>query len=152
MLNAADTNGIVTFASALILLAAPMCSAIDVGVKRSSFDISWSQCLLILEHYKEQVQAARRAIVALQELKSRMNHSRSEGMSDLSFLRDPLSLAITPTNLDHLIDVGTAAGMSLPTTHESFDSGAVDLVGLDPLSIDSILGTWLNQDVGWLEF
>lgn len=81
--DAVGTNGSVTFASALILLSAPMCPAIHVESTRSSLDMSWSQCLSILEHYRDQIQAARRAIVALQELKSRMSHSRSQGMKNL---------------------------------------------------------------------
>lgn len=87
--DAIYTNGLVTFASALILLAAPMCQAIDVESTKSSLDMSWSQCVSILEHYKDQIQAARRAITALQELKSRMSYSRSHGMKNLPFLRDP---------------------------------------------------------------
>lgn len=84
----AHTYGLVTFASALILLAAPMCPAIDTESTKPSFDMSWDQCLSILEHYKDQIQAARRAIIALQELKSRMNHTQSQGTRDLP-LSDP---------------------------------------------------------------
>ena len=32
------------------------------------------------------------------------------------------------------------------------ESGSSDLAGLDPLNIDLVLGTWLNQDMGWLDF
>jgi hypothetical protein len=66
------TGSTVTFASAIILLASQICPAVDAETLGISFDLSWNRCLYILDFYKDQVQAAQRAIPALKELKSQM--------------------------------------------------------------------------------
>lgn len=73
------TSSIVTFASAIVLLAAQICPAVDAETVRCSFDVSWNRCLFILEHYKDEIQAAERAIPALKELRSRMNLEGRQG-------------------------------------------------------------------------
>lgn len=69
---------LVTFASAIVLLAGQICPAVDTQIT-SSFDLSWSRCLVILEYYKDHIQAAKRATAALQELKSRLDVPQSQG-------------------------------------------------------------------------
>lgn len=64
----------------------------------------------------------------------------------------PFSPAISANYLDAFTDIDTAPGVPLSTTQGPYDPADVDLTGIDPLIIDSILGTWLNQDVGWMEF
>ncbi|KAJ4217211.1 hypothetical protein NW759_009158 [Fusarium solani] len=118
-----------TFASAITLLAARTCPAVDAETL-ASFELAWSHCLVILEYYKEHIQAARRGISTLQELRSRMDLPRSQGFSDSSQIEAP-------------------AGAE----HQQMNS--FDLSQFDAMGIDSALGLWLSQDMdslGWLEF
>ncbi|WAO84520.1 Fungal-trans domain-containing protein [Fusarium falciforme] len=118
-----------TFASAITLLAARTCPAVDAETL-ASFELAWSHCLVILEYYKEHIQAARRGISTLQELRSRMDLSRSQGFSDSS-------------------------QMEAPVGAENQQMNSFDLSQFDAMGIDSALGLWLSQDMdslGWLEF
>jgi hypothetical protein len=63
---------LVTFAAATILLAALKCQDIDLELRDTSFETCWTQCLSILNHYKEQIHSASRAIRVLQTLRSQV--------------------------------------------------------------------------------
>ncbi|KAF4463549.1 fungal trans domain containing protein [Fusarium albosuccineum] len=120
----------ITFASAVTIVAARICPAVDAATL-ASFDMAWNHCLVILEYYKAQIPAADRAISTLQELRSRIDLSLSQG-----FHR-------------------TFQNMASPTAQDQQQMASLDLAQLDPLNIDSALGIWLSQDMdnlGWLEF
>ncbi|KAJ3532445.1 hypothetical protein NM208_g8435 [Fusarium decemcellulare] len=119
-----------TFASAVTIVAARICPAVDAATL-ASFDMAWNHCLVILEYYKAQIPAADRAILTLQELRSRIDLSLSQG-----FHR-------------------TFQNLASPTAQDQQQMASLDLAQLDPLNIDSALGIWLSQDMdnlGWLEF
>lgn len=78
---------LVTFASATILLAALKCRDLENDVRESSFETGWNRCLSILDHYKEQIHSAPRAIQVLQTLRSQIMATQNQGQLHL---RSPL--------------------------------------------------------------
>lgn len=69
----------VTFAAATILLAGWKCQEVDLEVLENSFETCWTQCLSILDHYKEQIHSAPRAIQALQTLRHQVMAVENQG-------------------------------------------------------------------------
>ena len=69
----------VTFAAATILLAGWKCEEVDPEIRQNSFETCWDQCLSILDHYKEQIHSAPRAIQVLRTLRSQVMAAQNQG-------------------------------------------------------------------------
>ncbi|RVX72599.1 hypothetical protein B0A52_03995 [Exophiala mesophila] len=81
-----------TFAAATILLAGLNCPLVDEDIIMPSFEINWHRCLSIMEHYKQQIQSAPRAIQVLKSLREQLAGSRSQPLQPTSFSLDPMQV------------------------------------------------------------
>ena len=109
------------------MLAGVNCPVVDAHLIQPSFDMNWDRCLAILEHYKEQIQTAPRAIQVLKALRAQSAAVRTgEALPDLSERQN--------------IETGTI----------SMDSRPLDSV--NPEVLDDV---WFNQhmiNIDWLDF
>ena len=117
-----------TFASATVLLAAAKLPSTDM----ISTDLVWSKAISILEHYKDQIASASRAIQMLQALKrqSRSNQNRRHALLQTSGDMDP--------------------GSQLPTRQAS-----PQFSQFNPYGAATIGDAWFGQqflDFEWLDF
>ncbi|KAL1953765.1 hypothetical protein VTO42DRAFT_2296 [Malbranchea cinnamomea] len=89
-----------TFAAATILLACLKCPVLDPKYFGNSFESHWDKCLLILQHYQQQIQSASQAISVLQNLKKQVEQDRMHFSSEtaLPTTERPQDIGLDPFN------------------------------------------------------
>ncbi|KAH6713063.1 fungal-specific transcription factor domain-containing protein [Leptodontidium sp. MPI-SDFR-AT-0119] len=66
-----------SFAAAIVLIAAQRCPAIDPAAKEEAIDHSLGQCITILAYYEAQIHSAGQAIRVLQKLRGHLRKTQS---------------------------------------------------------------------------
>lgn len=75
------TTILVTFSAAIVLLASSKIEEFQPRVAESDIEASWARCLLILEHYENQIHSANHAKHILRTMKTRISDvARAHGM------------------------------------------------------------------------
>jgi hypothetical protein len=129
----------VTFAAAIVLLAAQKCPAVDAETNQESFATSWDCCISILEHYKEQIRSASPAIRVLQTLRSQL--IASQGQREYSHLTPRVTVLLFSTY--YLLE-----GASNPAINDDGNSSATIAHATAAFEIPSDID--IQQD--WNEF
>lgn len=76
-----NSNKTDAFFCAIVLFIARLCPFTDNAFSDAALNSSWLRCVMILEHFKTQIQSVNRAMEVLQCLDSRVTELREGGMS-----------------------------------------------------------------------
>ncbi|KAH8800258.1 fungal-specific transcription factor domain-containing protein [Xylogone sp. PMI_703] len=144
------------FASATVLIAAHICPLVKGDLEESSFMLSWSRAIAILNHHKAQIESAGRAIIVLEALKERVY---SMAIMD-SWDKWSPPIHDQGTNISSLV-TETSGSTNLSTNETQFltpelgGSGGIDLpqYDMDMVGIGSMNEAWFVEqlsDLNWL--
>ncbi|KAM3079687.1 hypothetical protein ACMFMG_006099 [Clarireedia jacksonii] len=134
------------FTGAMILLAAHLSCFEPMDARDQSFLTSWSYCIKVLEHYRQQILPAAKAITILDNLKEKIQ----------SITRSPLATE-APTSVDESSVKPPDQPEANPDNIDDGISGAtvLSMEGLDMFTMDPINDAWFTQqlsDMNWLDF
>ncbi|KAK4493879.1 hypothetical protein PRZ48_015064 [Zasmidium cellare] len=129
-----------TFSAAIVLLASSKIEEVQQRVAESDMEASWNRCLLILDHYENQIQSAHQAKHILRTMKTRI--------SDVARAQDQ------QTGFTHINTVAKPAQNGNGSAPEADIYAQLNLDDIDLFSADNISEAWFGQqliNLDWLE-
>ncbi|KAH6715863.1 hypothetical protein BKA61DRAFT_654783 [Leptodontidium sp. MPI-SDFR-AT-0119] len=88
-----------SFAAAVVLIAAQRCPIIDPLAKKEAFDLSLGYCVAILAHHEPQIHSACEAIRVLQKLRNQMKNFQTQNAIDYGTNRESLNNSSSATDV-----------------------------------------------------
>ncbi|PVH70178.1 hypothetical protein DL98DRAFT_521762 [Cadophora sp. DSE1049] len=135
-----------SFAAAIVLIAAQRCPAIEDVTKEEALDQSLGQCVAILAHYEPQIHSAAQAIRVLQKLRSHVKNYQSRIHSGHATNRgSPINSAALADGNSGMDSGDFAANMEMPQDWWN---------QVLPNSAELNSETWYNQhlvNLDWLD-